>query len=72
MARLQIKFGFFLAFKQSVWPLCFALFGFLLKFSSGNPGCAECVSISGHCFPSVAVLLLSQTNLSGSGLYIIT
>jgi len=31
---------FFLAFKQSVWPfygLFLALFGFLLKFSSGNP-----------------------------------
>jgi len=33
--------AFFLAFKQSVWPfsgLFSALFGFLLKFSSGNPG----------------------------------
>jgi len=40
MAIPQIKFGFFLAFKQSVWPfsgLFSALFGFLLKFSSGNP-----------------------------------
>jgi len=35
------KVCFFLAFKQSVWPfysLFLALFGFLLKFSSGNPG----------------------------------
>ena len=67
--------AFLLAFKQSVWPLFglfFALFGFLLKFSSGNPGCAECFSISGCCFLSVAVLLLSQINLSGSGLYITT
>jgi len=43
MAIPQIKFGFFLAFKQSVWPfsgLFLALFGFLLKFSSGNPDCA--------------------------------
>jgi len=34
-------FGFFLAFKQSVWPfsgLFSALYGFLLKLSSGNPG----------------------------------
>jgi len=75
MAILQIKFGFFLAFKQSAWHffgLFFVLFGFLLKFSSGNPGCAECVSISGYCFPSSVVLLLSQMNVSGSGLYIIT
>jgi len=43
MAIPQIKFGFFLAFKQSVWPfsgLFLALFGFLLKFSSGNLDCA--------------------------------
>jgi len=36
----QIKFGFFLAFKQSVWTfsgLFLALFGFLLNFLSGNP-----------------------------------
>jgi len=32
----QIQFGFFLPFKQSLWLL--ALFGFLLKFSSGNAG----------------------------------
>jgi len=42
----QIKFDFFLAFKQSVWPfpgLFLALLGFLLKFSSGNPeGKADC------------------------------
>ena len=41
MAIPQIKFGFFLAFKQSVWPvfgLFIVLFGFLLKFSSDNPG----------------------------------
>jgi len=40
MAIPQIKFGFFLAFKQSVWPfsgLFLALFGFLSKFSFGNP-----------------------------------
>jgi len=33
--------SFLLAFKQSVWPfsgLFLALFGFLLKFSSGNHG----------------------------------
>jgi len=33
--------AFFLAFKQSVWPLSglfSALFGFLLNFSSGNTG----------------------------------
>jgi len=71
MAILQIKFDFFF------WPLNSSLalfcFGFLLKFSSGNPGCAECISVSGYCFPSVAVLLLSQINLiSGSGLYVIT
>jgi len=44
MAILQIKFGFFLTFKQSVWPffgLFFALFGFLLKFSSGNPAWSD-------------------------------
>jgi len=34
--------------------------------------CAECFSISGYCFRFVAVLLLSQINLSGSGLDIIT
>ena len=34
--------------------------------------CAECCSVSGHCFPSVTVLLLSHINLSGSGLHIIT
>jgi len=36
----QKRFGFFLAFEQCVWPffdLFLALFGFLLKFSSGNP-----------------------------------
>jgi len=36
----QIKFGFFLAFKQWAWPLSglfLALFGFLLQLSSGNP-----------------------------------
>jgi len=36
----QIKFGFFLAFKQSLrlfYGRFFALFGFLLTFSSGNP-----------------------------------
>jgi len=36
----QLKFGFLLAFKQSIRPfagLFLALFGFLLKFSSGNP-----------------------------------
>jgi len=41
MAIPHIKFGFFLAFKQLVWPfsgLFLALFGFLLKFPSGNPG----------------------------------
>jgi len=40
MAIPQIKFGFFLTFKQSVWPfsgLLLALFGFLLNFSSGIP-----------------------------------
>jgi len=40
MAIPQIKFGFFLAFKQAVYPfsgLFLAFFGFLLKFSSGNP-----------------------------------
>jgi len=36
----QIKYGFFLAFKRSVW-LFLALFGFLLKFSSDNP--ANCL-----------------------------
>ena len=42
MAIPQIKFDFFLAFNPSVWPfsdLFLALFGFLLKFSSGNPVC---------------------------------
>jgi len=42
MAIPQIKFGFFLAFKQSVWPfpgLFLALFGFLLKLLSGNCDC---------------------------------
>jgi len=36
----QIQFGFFMAFKQSVWRfygLFLALFGFLLNCSSGNP-----------------------------------
>ena len=36
----QTKFGLFLVLKYSVWPfsgLWSALFGFLLKFSSGNP-----------------------------------
>jgi len=45
MAIPHIKFGFFLAFKQLVWPfsgLFLALFGFLLKFSSGNPACRQC------------------------------
>jgi len=40
MAIPQIRFGFFLAFEQYVWPfsdLFLALFGYLLKFSSGNP-----------------------------------
>jgi len=36
MALPQIKFVFFLAFRQSVWPFL-ALFGFLLKVSSSNP-----------------------------------
>jgi len=37
----QIKFDFFLAFKQSVWcysGLFLALLGIFLKFLSGNPG----------------------------------
>ena len=75
MAILQIKFGYFSGLETvglAFFGLFFALFGFLLEFSSGNPGCAECFSISGYCFPSVAVLLLFQINLSGSGLYIIT
>jgi len=41
MAIPQIKFGFFLAFKNqlSLFLASFrALLGFLLKFSSGNPG----------------------------------
>jgi len=51
MAIPQIKFVFFLAFKQSVWSvsgLFLAFFGFLLNFSSGNPEscrgkpCKEC------------------------------
>jgi len=40
MAIPQIKFGFFPAFKQSLWPfsgLFSGLLGFLLKFSCGNP-----------------------------------
>jgi len=40
MAIPQIRFGFFLTFEKGVWPffgLFLALFGFLLKFSSGNP-----------------------------------
>jgi len=40
MAIPQIKFGFFLVFKQALWPfsgLFLAFFGFLLKFLSGNP-----------------------------------
>ena len=43
----QIKFGFFLAFKQSVWPF-FALFGFLLIFSCGNPEPAGLFEILSH------------------------
>jgi len=43
----QITLGFFQVFNQSVWPfsgLILALFGFLLKFSSGNSGagCKTC------------------------------
>ena len=39
MAILQIKFGFFLAFKQSLWSFLasFEHYLALLKFSSGNP-----------------------------------
>ena len=48
MAILHIKCGFFLAFKQVVWPFSgvfLALFGFLLKFSSSdNPGSATAVN----------------------------
>jgi len=39
IAMPQRKFGYFLALTQSVWPfsvLSLALFGFLLKLSSGN------------------------------------
>jgi len=53
IAILRTKFGSFLALKQSVWHffgLFSALFGFLLKFSSGNPGCDEvCFLDFGGC-----------------------
>jgi len=54
----QIKFGFFLAFKQSVWPfsgLFLALFGFLLKFSTGDPVCATSVQFAIFCVIFVSV-----------------
>jgi len=56
----HIKFGFFLAFNQSVWPFSgffLALFGFLLKFSSDNPGpdCQTCERIV-----TVLVVIVSQ------------
>ena len=40
IAMPRTKFGFFLGLKYSVWPfsgLVLALFGFFLRFSSGNP-----------------------------------
>ena len=42
----KYSLAFFLTFEQSIWPfsdLLLALFGFLLKFSSGNPvqGCKQ-------------------------------
>jgi len=45
----QTRIVFFVAFKQPVWPfygLHLALFGFLLKFSSGNPAESSSVHIT--------------------------
>jgi len=44
----------------------------IFKWENRHNSCAECFSISGYCFPSVAVLLLFQINLWTSGLDIMT
>jgi len=49
IAIRQANFGFFQAIEQSVgfFPgLFLALFGFSLKFSSGNPGFIMCKSVA--------------------------
>ena len=49
----QTKFGLFLAFNHLVWlfsGLFLALFGFLLKFSTGNPGQGQVAKLASGLF----------------------
>jgi len=55
-------------------PMCVVMINIprIFKWNNRPNGCAECFSITGYCFLSVAVQLLLQINLSSSGLDIIT